>query len=313
MTIASAFGSEGLFRLPITLWKQYLNELAQRRLSGVFDNAAHLSLASDSRLFFFADCHRGNNGRADAFAPNKQLFLSALKHYYEHGFTYVEVGDGDELWKNKGLQVIKEGHQAVFEWLHRFHAEERLHLILGNHELRTPDKNRAKDGIPVHEGIILQLGDALRPILIAHGHQVDFKSDHLASISRFLVRRVWGNLQRLGIGTTTPAEELFAEQKRIIKGAMRWIKANQNKIETKLLRWVNDTGNALICGHTHRAVLAPNIMPHYFNPGSCIVPGQITGLEIEHGAISLVRWTNAPYGKLRRQRLRGPIALPQMT
>lgn len=310
MTIPSVLGADGLLPVAIGFWKQYFDNLAQKKLSRVFENAPRIELPSDSRLVFFADCHRGDSGRTDAFAPNEQLFLGSLAHYFEQGFTYIEVGDGDELWKNKGLDIIKKVHGAVFDWLHRFDAENRLHLILGNHEIGSRKDNQHKDGLPVQEGLILQLGDALRPIFVAHGHQADFKSDGLTSISRFVVRRVWRNLQWLGLANTLPKEKTFDEQKQIIKSAMRWIEVNQNKIEKKLLRWIEDTGNALICGHTHRPVLAPVRMPLYFNPGSCIVPGYITGLEIENRAISLVRWDADPDGNARRRRLRGPVALP---
>lgn len=74
-----------------------LRARSDRRLTEVFGAAEHLIFDDSSRFVFFSDLHRGNNSRADAFAGNEDLFLQALSRYYREGFTYIEVGDGDEL------------------------------------------------------------------------------------------------------------------------------------------------------------------------------------------------------------------------
>ena len=74
---------------------------AHKRLTKVFEAAKRIPFDDSSRIVFFSDCHRGDNGRTDPFARNKELFLHALNHYYREGFTYIEVGDGDDLWQNR--------------------------------------------------------------------------------------------------------------------------------------------------------------------------------------------------------------------
>ena len=69
----------------------------QQRLDGAY-RSARVELFDDaSKMVFMSDCHRGTGGLADEFQRNENAYLHALSHYYDHGFTYVEVGDGDEL------------------------------------------------------------------------------------------------------------------------------------------------------------------------------------------------------------------------
>ncbi len=37
---------------------------------------------------------------AKGFADNRNIYYHALRNYYENDFTYVELGDGNVLWKN---------------------------------------------------------------------------------------------------------------------------------------------------------------------------------------------------------------------
>ena len=70
-----------------------------KRLTKVFENAKRITFNNSDRLVFFSDVHRGNNSWADEFARNEMVYSFALQYYYDHDFTYVEVGDGDELLK----------------------------------------------------------------------------------------------------------------------------------------------------------------------------------------------------------------------
>jgi hypothetical protein len=82
-----------------------------------------------------SDCHRGDGSKADDFFRNENLYFSALNHYYNSGYTYIEIGDGDELWENKKLSDIINEHLNVFHLLGEFHHEGRLYFIYGNHDL----------------------------------------------------------------------------------------------------------------------------------------------------------------------------------
>ena len=63
------------------------------------------------------------------------------------------------------------------------------------------------------------------------------------------------------------------------------------KIERRIKKWIIKKNDLLtIIGHTHRPRFPqPGDIP-LFNDGSCVHPRCITGIEIENGSISLVKW-----------------------
>ena len=66
------------------------------------------------------------------------------------------------------------------------------------------------------------------------------------------------------------------------------------KIERRIKKWISDNNNLItIIGHTHRPRFPkPGEIP-FFNDGSCVHPRSITGIEIENGALSLIKWNIA--------------------
>ena len=229
-------------------------------------------------LVFFSDCHRGDNGRLDAFAPNKRTFLHALRHYYHRGFAYVEVGDGDELWKGWDFDDIQRAYPDVFELLQRFASRGRLHLLLGNHEVLADGRYQAnKAGLLAHEAIVLHHARTGQRVSVLHGHQADAQNHRHRRWSRLLVRHVWTRLQATGVArVSSPATGLACEVK--------------DAVGKRLMDWTRARRQMVICGHTHRPAFALPGMPPYFNTGACMFPGYITGIEITGGTIQLVRW-----------------------
>ena len=60
-----------------------------------------------------SDMHRGDGTGSDDFAHNSLIFKCALDYYLDNGFTYIELGDGEELWENKGFDQIYITHTSV--------------------------------------------------------------------------------------------------------------------------------------------------------------------------------------------------------
>jgi predicted phosphodiesterase len=251
---------------------------AHRRLTEVYEIAQSVPFDDASRIVFLSDCHRGDKSRADGFARNEELFLHALTHYYDDGFTYVEVGDGDDLWKNRRFSDIRHAHKRIFDLLHRFQQQGRLYLIVGNHETLGGRHNWAeKDGITVHEGLILQHSRTGRRIFAVHGHQADFLSDRFHRMNGFLMRNVWRQFQLVDFWGGT---------------ASRGGNAHRDKaIRQRITGWIQDRRQIVICAHTHCPTFAAPGEPPYFNTGSCVVPDIITGLEIRSGEILPVKWS----------------------
>jgi len=266
-----------------------------KRLTKVFDSSKEIIIDDTSKLIFMSDCHRGDNSWADNFAHNQSLVFTALDYYYNKGFTYIEIGDGDELWENRNFSEIRKAHSHIFWLMRKFHIKNRLYMILGNHDNVKKDKSYVEKNlytyyddrnnthaplfvnIQIHEGLILKYKDTKNKIFVVHGHQGDLLNDYLWKLGRFLVRYIWKPLElRFGVNDPTSAAKNFKKKKDTEKRIIEWVKANNQMV---------------IAGHTHRPVF-PNLNePLYFNDGSCIHPRCITGIEIENGEIILIKWS----------------------
>lgn len=269
-----------------------------KRLTEVFKSAQEVPFDDSSKFIFFSDCHRGDNSWADDFAHNQSLFFHALKHYYDNAFTYIELGDGDELWENKHFSDIRRAHSDVFWLMQQFYENDRFYMIFGNHDIEKKYPKKASkmlntyfdersdsekplfDGIQVHEGLILKYSGTGQKIFVVHGHQGDLFSDQLWRVGRFFVRHVWRHLQLVAINDPTSPAKNFKKR---------------NKVEQKIMRWVHENNQPTIIGHTHRPRFPDKASdPLLFNDGSCVHPRCITGLEIEDGEISLIKWSIRP-------------------
>ena len=270
------------------------------RLSQAFEAAIRIPFDDRASLVLFSDSHRGDKSKLDAFAPNKELFLGALKHYYHKGFTYVEVGDGDELWKGWQFDDIQRAYGDVFELLHRFERQGRLHLLIGNHEALTGGGYQVdKGGLPAGEAIVLERSRTRQRIFVVHGHQADPQNDARRRWSRLVVRHLWTPLQSMGLaGLGGPAHPVAYHAK--------------DAVSMRVHAWAAANHQMVICGHTHRPAFArPGATP-YFNTGACLFPGQITGIEIVRGRIQLVRWEAGSVHPARSAQVRRRALTPSV-
>lgn len=262
------------------------------RLSHAFDHAPILPLTDASRYVLISDCHRGTGTVGDNFLKNQHLYFAALQHYYQHSYTYIELGDGDELWENRSMSQIKSAHTDVFCLLSRYYAEGRLYMLYGNHDMikknpRFTTRNCATypchtctekelfPGITFYPGIILKDSEHRRDLYLAHGHQADFFNCVLWKCSRFLVRYIWKPLEQIGVLDPTSAARNNTKKRRIEQGLADWASAKDC---------------ILITGHTHRPMIGYSGSP-YCNCGSCVHPSCITCIEVTHRCLTLVKWT----------------------
>ena len=264
------------------------------RISRALREAPIIEIDQSSKVILMSDTHRGDASYADEFAQNSNIFSHALKHYYKHGFTYIELGDGNELWENRFFKSLYTVHKNIFKLLKQFYDSNRLYLIWGNHDMiyKNPDVVKAhyaqiKDdksdemvdfmpNLNYHEAIQLYYKEADKHILCLHGHQADFNNYVLWKFNRFFVRMLWRPLQILGFyDPTSPAKNNFT----------------LNKVETKIKDWIQKHNNHMIvAGHTHKPRFPKvNSIP-FFNAGSAVHPRSITGIEIDSGKILLVKW-----------------------
>jgi hypothetical protein len=78
-----------------------------RTINKSFYRSAENSFNDQSKFILFSDCHRSDNSFADDFASNRNVYFHAMTQYYNDGFTYFELGDGDELWKTSFKTILK--------------------------------------------------------------------------------------------------------------------------------------------------------------------------------------------------------------
>lgn len=284
--------------------------------SDIYKAAHVVPFDNKSKIVIMSDCHRGNASRTDDYIKNEKTCREALGFYYDNGYTYIEIGDGDELWASKKLSSIVAAHLDTYLVLKKFYLKGRMYMLYGNHDMDKRDHHYVSDNysyyydtkekaqlhlfekIKIHEGIVLKHETTNNEIFLTHGHQVDFINSKIWKFTRFCVRYFWGPLERFGIKDPTNT-------------AKNYKKKDAN--DRKCIRWVKETDLMLIAGHTHRPMFANASEAKYFNDGSCVYAKCVTAIEIVDGNIFLVRWCTKPdkTGKLSigRHVLAGPVAL----
>lgn len=289
------------------------------------ERVRHITLTPGMKLVVMSDMHRGDGSGADDFAQNSLIYRCALEYYLENGFTYIELGDAEELWENDNFDQIYITHTPVYELLAKFHDTDpektRYIKVWGNHDLYWKEHEAVYrtlfPGIVIHEGIVLESctreddDEMGRAILLIHGHQADPKCcGEGAVISKFFVHYFWPDLQRCGVKDPTRAALNPGLCDEIDKRLHDWANAN-------------DQVTTIIAGHTHRPVFENlslterryleskvktediEIKHHpdgsFYNTGSCVHPLGITGIEItqENGPkFRLVEWGQATEGRV---------------
>ncbi|MCK4562247.1 MAG: metallophosphoesterase family protein [Flavobacteriaceae bacterium] len=286
--------------------------ITNKILSKAFKNAKNITIDKGSKIIFFSDLHRGDNSYADDFRHNMIIHEHALKDYFKKEFTYIEIGDGIELWENKSFAPIYHAHKASFDMLKEFRQEKRLFLLWGNHDMEFRDpifveklrnkyflpKNLAEKNIlfdlKYYESLLLSIENTNKTIFVLHGHQADYMNYIHWKFNRFFVRYFWKYMQKwFGISDpTSPAKNY----------------TNLIKVEKKLNKWIVKNNNQMvICGHTHRPRFPdPGDIPH-FNDGSCVHPNSIIGIEIINLKISLIKWYEIHNSKTNKKEIKRVI------
>lgn len=265
----------------------------ESRINAAYQSAERLEIDDTTKLVIISDCHRGIGSGADNFGPNQLLFYHALESYYQQGFQYIELGDGDELWQNRRMDDIKQEYDRVFELMAQMYRDGKLIMIYGNHDVikrkqswcrqnltKMHAHNCKKESplfpdISVKQAVVLTQKETGNEFLVLHGHQADFFNDRLYRLSKFLVRHIWRPLQLIGI--KDPSSTTINPRKK-------------DKVEKILMGWCEKNKKAIVAGHTHRAIFPQPGETPYFNDGCCVHPRYITAIEICQGEIAVVKW-----------------------
>ena len=306
-----------------------LTELYTKITTNAGKKGLLIEIGAEDRLVILSDQHKGARDHADDFALAEKNYLAALQYYNAENYTYINLGDSEELWENLLEPVIK-CNKATFEAEKAFLKRNAFIKIFGNHDLYWDNdplaafnlKRIYESKIKIYEGAILKArvkGQELN-FFLTHGHQGDLQSDG-NWFSKWFISTIWAPLQAfLIINPNTPAhnDQLKSDHNRMM---YEWSAKQKNTI--------------LITGHTHQPVFASltyleriyrklstaqkiadkaeisrletelktrirkgdtapvftTYKPNYFNTGCCCFDdGDITGIEITDGSIYLIKW-----------------------
>ena len=285
---------------------------------------------NSGKFIILSDQHKGARDLADDFRNTETNFMNTLQYYYEQGFTFINLGDCEELWEATPSKVIEKNRLTLLEEA-QFLASGRYHRIYGNHDLEWNYEIQRTlflkpifgSKLAVNQGLLLQTTykEKTFSIFLAHGHQGDQRSDGNA-FSKWFVAAIW-----------TPIQRLLEIQVDRISDSFELV----DKHNILMYEWSATKKNLLfISGHTHKPVFASldhmdrlakqydlakaennaellnaiqseiekrkkeyegkqfvktMAKPTYFNSGCCCYPdGDLTGIEIENGFIRLVKW-----------------------
>jgi predicted phosphodiesterase len=282
------------------------------------------------RFIIFSDQHKGTRDNADDFTLAEKNYTSALDYYYKSDFTFINLGDCEELWENTPDAVMKVNN-SVLQSEARFLLKNRYYRVFGNHDLEWKYPFQQKlylkpvfgDALKIYEGIELQTqyNGKTYSVFLTHGHQGDKRSDG-NPFSTWVVAAIWTPIQRflaININTISDSFELVDAHNIIMYD---WSATQKQLI--------------FISGHTHKPVFASldhidlltrqleeaklagdetavkkienelaiytkqyegkkfvksMAYPSYFNTGCCCFDdGDISGIEIEGGNIRLIKW-----------------------
>jgi hypothetical protein len=270
-----------------------------------------VDIAKD-KFIIFSDQHKGNKSWADDFNMSETNYIAALEYYNGQGFHFINLGDSEELWKFKAIELLPHNEKSLAVEA-MFHPE-RYTKTFGNHDIIWKDKfavgfylKKYFTTVPViYEGVILKLQGLKIPlnIFLTHGHQGDLMSDNNA-FSTWLVAHIWMPMQRFLRININSASKDFSLRNLHNKMMYEWSSKRRNLL--------------LITGHTHQPVFASgryynhpankidtelehtDLFPSYFNTGCCCFDdGDITGIERAEGFIRLVKWYDEENGSKRK-------------
>ncbi len=303
-----------------------------KNLHGV--RSGHLSPFSfdmnAGKIIILSDQHKGGKDFADDFRHTDKNYMAALGHYFDEGFTFINLGDCEELWENKPAVAVEKNRITLLKEA-QFMAAGRYYRVFGNHDLEwkyaLPQALYLKPlfgkKLKVYEGLLLTTAynGKSYSFFLAHGHQGDKRSDGNA-FSQWFVAAIWTPIQRyleISMDTISDSFELvdkhnimmyewsatqkdlifisghthkpvFASLDHIDRLAKQLEKAKQTG-DQQLIQSLNEELERRKAEYAGKKLVKTMAKPSYFNTGCCCFSdGDLTGIEIDKGFIRLVKW-----------------------
>lgn len=299
------------------------------------------------KFIIFSDQHKGGGDLADDFHQAETNYLTALRYYFENEFSFINLGDCEELWETSPKTAIEKNRLSLLEEA-KFLQKGLYYRVFGNHDLEWKYAIQQSqflkpifgDTLKVYEGIVLQTEYKAKgySFFLTHGHQGDRKSDGNA-ISKWVVAAIWTPIQRfleISIDSVSDTFELvdkhnivmydwsathnnnvfisghthkpvFASLDHIDRLTKQLIKAT-SEADTPMIESLQAELEKRKKEYAGKKVLKPMAHPSYFNTGCCCFNnGDISGIEISDGYIRLIKWEANENVSMRRVLEEAPL------
>lgn len=285
---------------------------------------------NDGRFIIFSDQHKGTRDLADDFRLAEKNYIAALDYYFNNHFSFINLGDCEELWENTPTAAMKSNKEVLMHEV-QFLTQNRYYRIFGNHDLewKYPFQQNLflkpvfGNRLKVYEGIELQAqyNNKTYSIFLTHGHQGDKRSDG-SKFSMWVVAAIWTPIQRyleVSINTISDSFDLVdahniimydwsATQKQLILisghthkpvfASLDHIDRLNHQLQQarelhndELIKQLETALEARKKEYEGKKFVKTMAYPSYFNTGCCCFDdGDITGIEIRDGFIRLIKW-----------------------
>ncbi|HRX17102.1 MAG TPA: metallophosphoesterase family protein [Spirochaetota bacterium] len=296
-----------------------------------YKNSLRIPLKNE-KYIIFSDFHLGKRNSRDDFKENSSLIISVLKDYYfKNGYTLILNGDIEELQKNS-INAVLNKWKDLYDVFALFAEDSRLFKIVGNHDYKLYSRNYTDSvNSRLYDGLSLDYEGKTIFIFHGHqaSKYSGFRNKLIGFILRYCAKplgiknivRDYGNLK---IHKTEERVYKYSRMKgvvSIIGHTHRPLFESLSDIDIiiftieRLLRNYTNAGKREKTGIEHeiednkkqlKRILSYDsmegaigsiydremIIPVIFNSGCVIGPKGATGIEIDNGNISLIRWYN---------------------
>jgi len=203
----------------------------RKRLENLYKTSPKISITNEDRFIIISDLHMGNNTRRDDFRKNSELFEAALKKYYfPNYFTLILNGDIEELQKFS-LHKITNRWPRIYYLYEKFHEQNRLIKIVGNHDATLPYHHDYFLHKKLYESIVLKYKS--ESMFIFHGHQASDNLERYNNLAGYILRYIAKPLGLKNASTAYNSKRKF-------------------RVEKHVYGFSASQGIVSIIGHTHR-------------------------------------------------------------
>lgn len=305
-------------------------------LEKLYNESPELNITAKDKIVIFSDLHMGDGRSMDDFHRNSQLFLTALKEYYfENNYILVLNGDVEELHRYQ-LNRIKKQWNEIYEIFCRFHNDNRLYKIYGNHDSRLFGYKESELGCPTLKSLTLKMDE--KELFIYHGHQASFyyntfddlmslalkfvavplriksysvahnnmKKSHIEKMAYDFARSkqivsIIGHTHRPLFESFSKLDTLKFRIESLLREYQQANKKTRIELEKEIKKCKKEIKNHTKKRgkeHSISSLYSEDIIvPCVFNSGSVIGKRGMTSIEISDGKICLVHWYGSDIDK----------------